>query len=342
MGIQVIKQGMADTLQDLGRKGYQHLGINPGGVMDEVACRVANMLVGNDAGEAVVELHMPAGSFLFQEETLIALGGADFGAMINRTSIPVNAPVIAARNSVLEFTRARQGSWCYLAVKDGFNVPRWLNSYSTHLRAGAGGFNGRTLARQDDIPLFSRGITPSIAGNRDLLVLPWQADVQALYTGNTRIRVTEGREFRWLNEASRQLFQTLPFTITAKSDRMGYRLKGPDLRTTTNGQLVSTGVTRGTFQLLPSGGLIVLMADHQATGGYPRIAHVINVDIPRLAQMPFNSDVQFELVSHSEAEDLLVARDKYLQQLNGACELRLQNFFQENGGQRHYANGNRP
>ncbi|TDW99222.1 5-oxoprolinase subunit C family protein [Dinghuibacter silviterrae] len=329
MGIQVIKQGMADSLQDLGRKGYQHLGINPGGVMDEVAFRVANMLVGNEPTEAVIELHFPAGVFLFQEEALIALSGADFGATVNRIPLPVNTPVVVGQNSVLEFKGAVRGARCYLAVRDGFHVPRWLNSYSTNLKAGAGGYNGRTLEKQDEIPLFGRGIHPSITGNRDAVVLPWKADVQPMYRQGSAIRLVEGREWSWINEASRQLLLSLPFTITAHSDRMGYRLKGPSLKAVFPDQLISTGVTRGTLQLLPSGELIILMADHQSTGGYPRVAHVAGVDIPRLAQCRPGERVAFELITGAEAEDLLVARDQYIQQLQGACELRLGKYLQE-------------
>ncbi|HTJ12788.1 MAG TPA: biotin-dependent carboxyltransferase family protein [Dinghuibacter sp.] len=331
MGIQVIKQGIADSLQDLGRRGYQHLGINPGGVMDEVACRVANMLVGNEPAEAVLELHFPAGSFLFQEEALIALAGADFGATINRTPIPLHTPVVIGRNSVLEFKRPTRGAHCYLAVRDGFRAPRWLNSYSTNLRARVGGYNGRILEKQDEIPFYTAGISPSITGNRDMVVLPWQADVQALYDGGDRIRLVEGHEWDWLNEPSRQLLTCLPFTISAQSDRMGYRLKGPSLKAVSNRQMISTGVTRGTIQLLPSGDLIVLMADHQSTGGYPRLAHVAGVDVPRLAQYRFNEQVGFEIISVAQAEDLLVSRDQSLQQLQGACALRLNKYLQEYG-----------
>jgi antagonist of KipI len=329
MGIQVIKQGIADSLQDLGRKGYQHLGINPGGVMDEVAFRIANMLVGNQATEAVLELHFPAGVLLFQEEVLIALSGADFGATINQTPVPLHTPVAVGRNSVLEFKRAVRGARCYLAVRDGFHVPRWLNSYSTNGKARAGGYNGRTLEKQDEIPLFTRGINPSITGQRDVVVLPWQADVQSLYGQGSAIRVTEGREMGWINEASRQLLLTLPFAITAQSDRMGYRLKGPSLKAAFPAQLISTGVSRGTLQLLPSGDLIVLMADHQSTGGYPRVAHVVSVDIPRLAQSRPGDRVTFELIAGALAEDLLAARDQHLQQLQVACELRLGKYLQE-------------
>ncbi len=331
MGIQVIKQGIADSLQDLGRRGYQHQGINPGGVMDEVAFRVANMLVGNEATEAVLELHFPAGAFLFQEEVLIALSGADFGATVNHAPIPLHTPVAVGRNSVLEFKRAARGARCYLAVKDGFHIPRWLNSYSTNLKAKAGGYNGRTLEKQDEIPLFSTGICPSITGSRDSVALAWQADVQALYGQEGRIRLVEGHELGWINEASRQLLQSLPFAISAQSDRMGYRLKGPTLRASRSEQMISTGVTRGTVQLLPSGDLIVLMADHQSTGGYPRLAHVASVDIPRLAQHRAGEHLAFEFISAARAEDLLATRDQHLQQLKGACALRLGKYLQEYG-----------
>lgn len=334
MGIQVIKQGIADSLQDLGRKGFQHLGINPGGVMDEVAFRVANMLVGNEAIEAVIELHFPAGIFLFQEEVLIALTGADFGAVINGMPIPLNTPVAVGKNSVLEFKKAVRGARCYLAVRDGFHIPCWLNSYSTNLKAKTGGFNGRTLEKQDEIPLFSTGIHPSITGNRDALVLPWQADVQPLYGQESDIRLIEGREMGWVNEASRQLLLSLPFTISTQSDRMGYRLKGPSLKAVFPDQLISTGVARGTLQLLPSGDLIVLMADHQSTGGYPRIAHVVSVDLPRLAQCRPGDRVGFALIGAAQAEDLLVARDQHLQQLQGACALRLGKYLQDHAKDR--------
>jgi antagonist of KipI len=334
MGIQVIKQGIADSLQDLGRKGYQHLGINPGGVMDEVACRVAGMLVGNDPAEAVVELHFPAGTFLFQEETLIALSGADFGARINQTEIPINTPIWVGKNSVLSFKEPVRGEWCYLAVRGGFSIPKWLGSYSTHLRAKAGGYNGRYLKRQDEIPLPSQGLhlsSPGLhssrLGNLDCKALPWKADVRDLYMPEGKIRVLEGREFKWLNAPSRQLLLSLPFTVTLKSDRMGYRLKGPFMQATTVRQLISTGLTGGTVQLLPSGELIVLMADHQATGGYPRVAHVISVDIPRLAQTSLHSPVHFSLSSRGEAEDLLIEREQYLEQLRKACLNRLQKYL---------------
>lgn len=329
MGIQVIKQGIADSLQDLGRKGYQHLGINPGGVMDEVACRVAGMLVGNDPSEAVVELHFPAGTFLFQEEVLIALSGADFGARINQTEIPLNTPVWVGKNSVLSFQEPVQGRWCYLAVRGGFSIPKWLGSYGTHLKAKAGGYNGRYLKRQDEIPL-SLGPRPSPRlGNKDCKALPWKADVRELYMPGGKIRILEGKEFRWLNAPSRQLFLSLPFTVTLKSDRMGYRLKGPFMKSSTMTQLVSTGLTGGTVQLLPSGELIVLMADHQATGGYPRVAHIISVDLPALAQTSLHSPVHFCLSSGKEAEDLLIGREAYLEQLREACANRLKKYFEQ-------------
>jgi len=251
MGIQVIKQGIADSVQDLGRTGYQHLGINPGGVMDEVACRVAGMLVGNDPSQAVLELHFPAGTFLFQEEALIALGGADLGAQINQTDIPLLTPVWVARNSVLSFKGPVQGKWCYLAVRGGFSVPKWLGSYSTHLRAKAGGYNGRYLRRQDDIPVPPTDLPGPPPGKRDCIALPWKADVSGLYAPGEKIRIVAGREFEWLNAPSRQLLTSLPFTVTPHSDRMGYRMKGPLMKADHTPQLVSTGLTRGTVQLLP-------------------------------------------------------------------------------------------
>lgn len=324
MSIQVVKQGIADSLQDLGRTGYQHLGINPGGAMDEVACQVAGMLVGNGPDQAVIELHFPAGSYLFREETLIALSGADLGAKLNQVSIPINRPIWVEAGSVLSFTVPVQGQWGYLAVRGGFEVPRWLGSYSTHLKAKAGGFEGRILKRLDELPLSVEGWHSVRPGP-----LPWKADVLHLYRPEGKIRVLQGHEFDWLNAPSGQLLVSLPFSVTLRSDRMGYRMKGPLMKAEKTAQLISTGLTRGTIQLLPSGEIIVLMADHQATGGYPRVAHVISADIPTLAQTSFQSPVYFYLSTREEAEAAWREQEQHLEQLRQACGERLKKYIEQ-------------
>src|SRR6266487_2320422 len=149
MSVLVIKQGLLDTMQDAGRYGYQHLGINPCGAMDIVAATIANMLAGNNKDEAVIELHYPASSFLFEDDCMIALSGADFQATINNELIPVSTSVMVSNGSVLEFTQYRRRTRCYLAVHGGWDIDHWLNSYSTNIKAIGGGYYGRALKKND-------------------------------------------------------------------------------------------------------------------------------------------------------------------------------------------------
>src|SRR5689334_12188357 len=143
MSLTIIKAGIQDTIQDLGRYGHQHLGINPSGAMDKYAMQLANMLVGNDPAEAVLEMHFPASVFLFKKDAMIAITGADFSPSINGEPIPSGHAIIVNKNDVLQFHKPVNGSRAYLAVKGGYAIAPWLNSRSTHLKAAAGGFFGR-------------------------------------------------------------------------------------------------------------------------------------------------------------------------------------------------------
>jgi antagonist of KipI len=327
MSVRIIKAGILDTIQDAGRFGYQHLGINSCGAMDEVAMNVANMLVANNRNEAVIELHYPASSFLFREDCLISLSGAHFYATINEQPVPVNVSVLVSKNSILQFTHFKKGERCYLAVHGGWKVEEWLNSRSTHLKASVGGYNGRTL-RKDDI--LTTGVSkfsfPKLTA-QSCVVTGINADVSDLYNTNS-IRCIRGSEYCRVSEDSQKNFETQPFKITPRSDRMGYCLNGENLFSAQE-QLLSTAVAKGTVQLLPSGQLIILMADHQTTGGYPKVAHVISADIPTLAQMKPNENVRFRFVSVEEAEDLYMCRQKCLQQLEDEINLQLQQFFHD-------------
>lgn len=316
---------MLDTIQDAGRYGYQHLGINPSGAMDTFATSVANILAGNEKNEAVLELHFPASSFLFQQKTMIALSGADFHPVLNNESIPLNTPVIVGEDTVLEFKQFRYGERCYLAVHGGFDIMPWLNSYSTNLKAGAGGCDGRQLKKGDALHLREAQFNFS-SYHTDFFVLPVSIEVSAFYE-HSNIRCVEGSEYNWLNDESKKIFTSDSFRISVRSDRMGYCLEGSNLTTISSKQLISSAVTKGTIQLLPSGQLIVLMADHQTTGGYPKIAHVISADIPKLAQKQPNQILQFEFITLSEAEDLLLHQQQFLQESNDKINLQLNQFF---------------
>ncbi|MBX2968569.1 MAG: biotin-dependent carboxyltransferase family protein [Cyclobacteriaceae bacterium] len=323
MSIEVIKAGMGDSVQDQGRFGVQHLGINPNGVMDQNAMMIANALVGNELKDAVLEMSFPAPTFCFTRPALIALSGADFTAKLNGKSIPLNQPVRVASGSELKFTKVVDGVWCYLAVRGGFEIHDWLGSKSTNTKANVGGLDGRFLKKGDRLDLK---VSMEVAETK---VFPWRANVSEFYTPRssstqTMIRCIQGNEFDWLTKKSKQDFLKKEFTISRQSDRMGYRLAGTSLKQSQKQELLSTAVSFGTIQVLPNGEPIALMADHQTTGGYPRIAHVIGADRSRLVQGRPNERISFSFVSIQEAEDLLMIQERSLRQLQKACKFKLQ------------------
>jgi antagonist of KipI len=323
MSIKIIKAGILDTIQDGGRFGYQHLGINPTGAMDIYSMQVANMLVGNDPKEAVIEMHFPAAAFLFTQPALIAIAGADLSATINGDEVPHHHAIIVGKNDVLQFHKPVSGARAYLAVAGGIEIKEWMNSCSTHLKAKAGGHEGRNLRKEDEL-FFRRSFTD--CSKEVFTVLPWQADTKWT-NDNKEIFVLPGHEWDRLTTGSKENFTMTSFVITQQSDRMGYRLNNIPLPVMKNEEVISTAVSFGTVQLLPDGKLIVLMADHQTTGGYPRVAHVISAHHSRLAQLKAGDKIHFHFTDQSTAEDLWMKQQQHLLQLQNACTFRLQEYF---------------
>ncbi|HWV67542.1 biotin-dependent carboxyltransferase family protein [Chitinophaga sp.] len=327
--IQVVQQGLMDTIQDAGRYGYQHLGINPGGAMDRIALAVANSLVGNDIYEAAIELHFPASAFLFEADAMIALSGADFGAVVNGRPLDINRPVLVSKQTVLRFNRPVSGARCYLAVRGGFALQPWLGSYSTHLKAGAGGWDGRSLKKNDRLHFRAGNIPTSWLRGKEAVALPWIAGVSHLYTAKDVIHTLPGSQWNLLQEDARQQFTSAAFRLTEQSDRMGFRLNGPQLAIQPGEEQLSAGITRGTVQLLPAGQLIILMADHQTTGGYARLAHVITADMPALAQRMPQQELHFSMTNEKAARAMLWKQEQDLLLLQNACKLRLEEWLQQ-------------
>lgn len=328
MSIQIIKSGIMDTIQDGGRTGYPHLGINPSGAMDRYAMQTANLLVGNDPAEAVIELHFPASVFLFGYPALVAVGGADFSATINGDPVPALQPLWVNRNDVLQFHKPVSGARACLAIAGGLHVKPWLGSNSTNLKAGCGGFAGRNLQKGDEL-LFRQSF-PAPPDPDAFRILPWKADA-AWGDEIPEIAVLPGNEWDRLTTESRENFFMTSFVITQQSDRMGYRLNNIPLPVMTQEELVSSAVSFGTVQLLPDGKLIVLMADHQTTGGYPRLAHVISAHHSKLAQLKAGDKIRFRFTDHATAERLFLKQQQHLLQLQNACTFRLEEYFHAAG-----------
>ena len=322
MGLRIIKSGIADSIQDMGRFGYQHLGIPPGGVMDRIAAAIANTLVGNQIGEPLLEMHFPAAIIFFESSMMIALTGADFGAEINGKEVLINQPILVPSNAELRFTRHNKGSKVYLSVEEGFETNTWLGSSSTSFQTLKGGKEGRNLLKYDILNFKNKEDLEIDA----LTHLPWRASMAEFYTEN-KIDFLVGAEYALLEKISQTSMVTNQFKVSNHSNRMGYRLEGQALLLSSKKECLSSAVSFGTIQLLPNAQMIVLMADHQTTGGYPRIGQVASSSLPTLAQVSAGETISFKLVTQEEAEAILLQQQQNLQQLQNACNFRLQEYF---------------
>jgi antagonist of KipI len=307
MSITLLSNGILTTVQDLGRHGARRFGINPGGAMDTKAVRLINILLGNDENEAVLEMHFPAPRIRFEKAAVFALGGAEFGAKLDEQDAQNWRPHFAEKGSVLSFANKKMGARCYLSVKGGFAIEKWLGSAATNLKAQAGGFHGRAL-RKDDVLSFNSKlkIKNSEFGFR---ISP---SLIPIYSPFPTVRVIAGAEFEMLTPEARASFTTQNFTVGLQSDRMGFRLEGESLKLEKPHEFISSAVGFGTVQLLPDEQLIVLMADHQTTGGYPRLAHIISEDLPLVGQLGAKDGTGFQMVSIEEAERLMIETEKEL------------------------------
>jgi antagonist of KipI len=288
--------------------------------MDTAAARLVNFLVGNAANEGVLECHFPPGEFVFKQAALVAFGGGDFNLKANGLPLQNWRPHLIPADTKITSSGLASGARLYMGVGGGFAVDRWLGSQSTHLTAQAGGFHGRALSVGDELPFrrteqavsskirrFSWGISPQI--------------VSEIYERNS-VRLVSGPEWDWLDATAQPDLAKRPFVVSALSNRMGYRLEGPPLERRNTEELVSSAVTKGTVQLLPSGQLIILMADHQTTGGYPRIAQVAAADHAWLAQQSAGTQLRFSFVSPDEAERFLLQQENTLEIIRLAAKAK--------------------
>lgn len=330
MSVEVIQPGVCTTVQDLGRYGFQQHGVIVGGAMDAFSLRVANLLVGNQGGEAVLELTLKGPTLFFQEDLLIAVCGADMAPSLDGKRMHAYRPTWVKRGSTLQFSHAKKGCRAYLAVAGGWDVPVVMESRSTNFRAGFGGFNGRMLQPKDQLKTgepgeFSRFLATRYAeraGARSFAQADWYVP-KALFTyeANPVVRVIRAEQYGDFSPQSRHSFWEEAFQVTPQSDRMGYRLDGPQLTLSSPLELTSEAVTAGTIQVPPSGQPIVLLADRQTTGGYPKIGYVASVDLPVFAQLKPGDGVRFQEITVGDAQSALFEREVELKQLRVAMEL---------------------
>ncbi len=303
--IHIEQAGFLTTLQDTGRQGYLQFGVSKGGTMDRQSAALANILTGNDESEAVLEITQSPHRFHFLKDTVVAFTGGGLQPQLHDKPIHLYQPVFIPANAVIELKQQMPGFRLYMAVAGGYKSDSFLNSHSTYLLVKAGGHHGRPLKKEDLLLIND----PLNHLQKNLLaVLLSGATIELNYTMpsfNTNIiRVIKSLEWNAMNDASQTAFTATVFTVSPQSNRMGYRLTGTVLKTEQPCEIISSAVTQGTVQLTPSGEMIVLMADGQTVGGYPRIAQVCAVDLPVLAQKKPGDEIHFQLISLEQAEEL--------------------------------------
>jgi antagonist of KipI len=326
MKVWVEKAVPLTTVQDLGRPGWAAFGVTPGGAADRFALRVANRLVGNAESTAGLELTYAGPDLHFEQEALVAVTGAAPAMRLDTQVVPPDRPVRVPPGSQLSVPGHFRGCRAWLAVAGGIDVPTWLGSRSTDIRAQQGGLAGRALATGDE--LATGPMSPQsrrwIDGlrRRGLFYPAWSVRLGSSQPAGRdwTVRAVRGPEWDWFDAESRDAFFGVGYEVTTETDRMGIRLEGPRLAAAASREAVSAAVIDGTVQVPGSGQPVVLLADRQTVGGYPRIAAVAQVDWGRLAQLRPGDRVRFAEVTVGAAHALALAREQDLKLAGIALE----------------------
>lgn len=285
--IKILDAGLLTTVQDLGRYGFQRYGVSASGVMDEYSAKIANKLVGNKVGEAVIETTLKGVQIEFLQNTAVAITGGNCDVTLNGTKIELWQSYLVNRGDILKMGICRSGLRNYLAFAGGIDVPIIMNSKSTNLKAKVGGFNGRKLMTGDVLSVGVGSLEAPLTLNKHYI---------PTYSKDIKVGVILGQQDDHFTEAGIKTFLNETYTVTQESDRMGIRLSsvsGATIEHKNGADIISDGITFGAIQVPGSGQPIVMMADRQTTGGYTKIGNVISSDLAKLAQATPGTKVKF-------------------------------------------------
>ena len=292
--IEIITPGLLTTVQDFGRVGVMKNGFTQNGAMDRYSMTVANRLCGNCDSAPVLEMTVLGVTARFTQDTVVCVSGADFGAKINEKPIKRNKAYKINNGDILSMGAAKSGMRAYLAVAGGIVGEYVFGSASTNLKFAFGGHFGKKL-QSGDVLSIGTGAFP--LGEIDKWEIP-----ESEYSKDAQLRVVLGPQNEMFTDEDIRLFLSQEYEVTAQSDRMGIRLSGEPLKSKNGMDIISDGIVFGSVQVPNSGEPIILMADHQTTGGYAKIATVISVDLPRASQLSVGNTVRFKSVTVEEAE----------------------------------------
>lgn len=309
MSLIVKRPGLLSSFQDMGRWGYQHLGVSVTGAMDVQSHQMANLLAGNTEDCATLEMTLLGPTLEFGAACCICLTGAQMNARINGRSAPRYRPLIVNAGDTLTLGTATEGTRAYLAVYGGFDLPQVMGSQSTYLRAALGGWQGRALKKNDQIPIYRpfQGIKSDLAKLTERLwdKVIYLPSILGQHTGQkSLVRMIRSELWNEFTAESCAALISTPWRISTDSERMGYRLEGPTIGLSEPKEMISEATSFGSIQVPRGGQPIVLMADRQTSGGYPKIGTVASVDLPILAQKKPGDQVRFTLVDVRHAREL--------------------------------------
>jgi antagonist of KipI len=325
--IDITRAGFLTSVQDLGRLGFRQFGVSVGGALDSHALRVANLLVGNAESAAGLEITLGGLRLRFVDDRIVAWCGGEFDARLGSTSVAAGHAALVRAGQQLMFNPPKVGCRCWLGISGEIDVPIVLGSRSTDLRTSLGGFDGRVLRDGDEIALGknSKHAQSLVDLLREQRISPWSPphDWSSPAQREPILRVMRGSDWNRFNDVTIQRFTNEVFIVSPDSDRMGVRLEGIELKRNHDIDLISEAVVPGTIQVPPGGKPIVLLGDCQTIGGYPKIAHVIGVDLPIAAQLRVGDRIRFREVSLIEAHHLLAERQRDLAEFRVGIELHV-------------------
>jgi biotin-dependent carboxylase-like uncharacterized protein len=302
--ILVQSPGLFTTVQDLGREGFGAIGVSPSGAADAISLRIGNRLVENPKTAAGLEMTLVGGTFQFPEGAVFALAGSDFGATLDDVPVRLWTSVQARPGQTLQVGPTRGGARCYLCVHGAILVQTLMGSASSHVLSGLGGWQGRALRKGDRLPVGEPGVRfheRTIAASAIERLSPRRV-----------LRVTQGPQSDLFPEPSHRLLCEATYRVKEESNRVGIRLEGPPIPASSDGEMITEGVSLGAIQVPPGGRPIIVFVEQQTTGGYPKIANIISADFHSLGQLRPRDEIRFERVEMETARRLLREQEELL------------------------------
>ncbi|WP_398505464.1 biotin-dependent carboxyltransferase family protein [Thermoanaerobacterium thermosaccharolyticum] len=336
----VLNPGLFTTVQDMGRFGYESQGVPTSGAMDEFALRIANILVENDENAPCLEITLMGPTFKVLNDAMIAVTGAEIQPLVNGFPRSCWSSFPVQKGDIVSFRPIKSGCRAYLAVAGGFKGDFIMNSVSTYTRGKLGGINGRQIEKDD---VLKGGVSkPGLQAKKV------RDEYIPSYSNEEEIRVILGPQDDYFSEEAVKIFLTSTYVITKDSDRMGYRLEGPEIKAKEGHEIkakeghdiITDGILPGAIQIPGNGKPIVILKDAQTTGGYKKIATVISFDLSKLAQLKPGDKIRFRTVDLTEAHKILAEAENKIKKIKET--LKVLKYYKVKVNERYYDVGVEP